>query len=356
MQRVAALKQVAFEKARFDGFLVFNPTNLVYFTGFPGNSALLIPREGEGTIYVYGVNYEQARAKGKSFRVELVKGDENLMVKIARQAQEQGIKDLAVDALGIESWRSLAKETRGKPKLKIKPALVSQLRAVKDKTEIALMRKACELTSLGMKIAYEVLSSGMKEYEVAAEIEYAMRKHGSYGTAFDTAVSSGPTSAFPHGGCSDREIRLGELVVIDFGAVFKYYHSDMTRTLLVGKLSEKQRRVHETVRKAQEKAFVAIKPNVKTKDIDAVARRIIEEAGYGEYFVHGLGHGVGLDIHEPPTLNSASKEKLQAGNVVTDEPGIYLVGYGGVRIEDTVLVTKDGAEKLTIGPYGLCRE
>jgi Xaa-Pro aminopeptidase len=219
-----------------------------------------------------------------------------------------------------------------------------------------LLRKAAQLTSLGMKTAYEVLSPGMKEIEVAAEIEYAMRKHGSYGTAFDTAISSGSVSAFPHGGCSEREIRAGELVVVDFGAVYKFYRSDMTRTLLVGKPSEKQTNLHKIVMKAQEEAFTAIKAKAKASGVDAVARRIIEDAGYGEYFVHGLGHGVGLDIHEPPTLNSASKEKLQAGNVVTDEPGIYLPGYGGVRIEDTVLVVKNGAEKLTKGPYGLGRE
>jgi Xaa-Pro dipeptidase len=145
-------------------------------------------------------------------------------------------------------------------------------------------------------------------------------------------------------------------VVIDFGAVYKSYRSDVTRTLVAGKPSEKQRKLHEIVQKAHEKAFQAIKPNVKARDVDAVARRIIEEAGYSEFFVHGLGHGVGLDIHEPPTLNTVSKERLQVGNVVTDEPGIYLIGYGGVRIEDTVLVTKDGAEKLTIGPYGFGRQ
>ncbi len=353
MQRVAALKQVAFEKAKFDGFLIFSPANMFYFTGVPGTTALLIPQDGEDTVYVYGVNYEQARAEAKGFRVELIKRDDNLMAKIAQQAQNYRIKNFAVDALGIEGWRSLNKETKGKTKLRLKPTFVSQLRAVKDETEIALMREAGELTSLGMKTAYEVLSTGMKEYEVAAEIEYAMRKHGSYGTAFDTAVSSGPASAFPHGGCTDRQIRSGELVVIDFGATYKFYRSDMTRTLVAGKPSEKQRKLHEIVQKAQAKAFEKIKPNTKTREVDAVARKIIDEAGYGEYFVHGLGHGVGLDIHEPPTLNMSSKEKLQVSNVVTDEPGIYLVGYGGVRIEDTVLVTKEGAEKLTVGPYSL---
>jgi Xaa-Pro dipeptidase len=196
----------------------------------------------------------------------------------------------------------------------------------------------------------------MKEYEVAAEIEYAMRKRGSYGTAFETIVASGPRSAFPHGGCSDREIRAGDLVVVDVGATYKFYRSDMTRTLVAGKPSEKQKKLYEIVKAAQEKAFEIIKPNVKARDVDAATRKIIEDAGYGEYFVHGLGHGVGLEVHEPPTLNPSSKEALVMGNVVTDEPGIYLVGYGGVRIEDTVLVRKNDAEKLTKGLYGLGSE
>ena len=356
MERIAALKRAAFDEAKFDGFIVFNPSNLIYFTGFPGTSALLIPRDCETTIHVYSVNYEQSRAEGKGFSVEQVNRGEELMAKIAVQVKKAGIKNLALDALGIESWRSLARKMRGEVKLKAKPAFVSQLRAVKDEEEIALMRRAAELTSLGMETAYEVLRAGLSEIEVAAEIEYAMRKHGSYGTAFDTAVSSGPASAFPHGGCTERKIREGELVVVDFGAVYQAYRSDMTRTLVAGKPSDKQVKLHAIVKKAQEEAFAVIKPNAKTRDVDAVARKIIEEAGYGECFVHGLGHGVGLDIHEPPTFNSPSKERLQVGNVVTDEPGIYLPNYGGVRIEDTVLVLKDGAEKLTKGPYELSRQ
>jgi len=146
------------------------------------------------------------------------------------------------------------------------------------------------------------------------------------------------------------------LVVVDFGAVYRNYRSDMTRTLVAGKPSEKQLKLHAIVKRAQEEAFAAIKPKAKTRDVDAVARNIIEAESYGECFVHGLGHGVGVDIHEPPTLNTASKERLQVGNVVTDEPGIYLPGYGGVRIEDTVLVVTNGAEKLTKGPYGLGKE
>jgi Xaa-Pro dipeptidase len=356
MQRLPALKKVAFERAGFDGYLIFNPSNLFYFTGTQGASALLIPRNGESTVYVYGVNFEQTRATAKGFNVDLVKRGEDLTVKIAQQAREQGVKKLAIDALGVEGWRNLSKQLRGKSELAIKPSLVSELRVVKDEEEIDLMRKAAQLTSLGMNMAYECLRTGIREVELAAEIEYAMRKRGSYGTAFDTAVSSGPASAFPHGGCTDRKIRNGDLIVVDIGAVYKNYRSDMTRTLVLGKPSEKQQTIHKIVKQAYEKAFKAIKPGAKTKDVDAAGRKIIEEAGYGEFFVHGLGHGVGLDIHEPPTLNTSSKEKLQVGNVVTDEPGIYFVGYGGVRIEDSILLTAEGAEKLTIGPLGLCKE
>jgi Xaa-Pro aminopeptidase len=200
------------------------------------------------------------------------------------------------------------------------------------------------------------VAAGVREDEVAAEIEYAMRKRGSSGAAFETIVASGACSAYPHGGCSDRKIRDGDLVVVDVGATYKFYRSDMTRTLVAGKPSEKQKKLYQTVKTAQETALEAVKPNVKAKDVDAAARKIFADAGYGEYFVHGLGHGVGLEVHEPPTLSPESKDVLVAGNVVTVEPGVYLVGYGGVRIEDTVLVQKNGAEKLTNGPYALSFE
>jgi Xaa-Pro dipeptidase len=356
LNRIDSLKQAAFKEGRFDGFLIFNSANLIYLTGFSGANALLIPKDGENTIYVYNVNYEQAKAEGKAFRVELVKRNENLMAKIAKQMKGLKIKNLALDALSIESRHALTKEAKGETKLKAQGNVVCELRKVKDENEIELMRKAAELTSEGMRVAYETVASGVREYEVAAEIEYAMRKLGSSGTAFETIVASGSCSAFPHGGCSEREIRKGDLVVVDVGATYKFYRSDMTRTLVAGEPSEKQKKLYQIVKTAQEKAFETVKPNVKAKDVDAAARKIIADAGYGEYFVHSLGHGVGLEVHEPPILSPDSKDVLAVGNVVTVEPGIYLVGYGGVRIEDTVLVQRNGAEKLTNGPYTLGEE
>jgi Xaa-Pro aminopeptidase len=180
-----------------------------------------------------------------------------------------------------------------------------------------------------------------------------MRRRGAGSTAFETIVASGACSAFPHGGCSCREIREGDLVVVDIGATYQHYCSDMTRTLVAGKPSAKQQKIYATVKAAQQKAFEAIKADVTVGDVDAVARQLITDAGYGEYFVHRLGHGVGLEVHEAPSMGPGGKEKLVAGCVVTDEPGIYIPGFGGVRIEDTVLVGKKESERLTVGSYSL---
>jgi len=354
LKRIDALKQRALEENA--GFLVFSNANLTYLTGFSGASALLIPKNGESRVYVYGVNYAHAKAALTGVTVELVKRGEKLMSKIAEHAKAHAIGKLAVDALNFESWRALSQSLGSEEMLDVGNNFVRDLRRVKDENEVALMRKAAELTSEGMRVAREVVAAGMKEYDVAAEIEYAMRKQGSSGTAFETIVASGVCSAFPHGGCSDRKIREGYLVVVDVGATYKFYRSDMTRTFVAGKPSEKQKKIYQIVKTAQEKAVEAVKPNVKAKDVDGIARKIIEEAGYGDHFVHGLGHGVGLDVHEPPTLSPDSEDTLVVGNVVTIEPGIYLVGYGGVRIEDTVLVQRNGAEKLTIGSYALGEE
>ena len=198
-----------------------------------------------------------------------------------------------------------------------------------------------------MQVAFETVKPGVTERRVAAELEYVMRKKGADGTSFDTIIASGESSAFPHGSYSNRTIRQGDLVVVDLGATFQSYRSDMTRTFIAGKPTEKQKRIYETVKLAQQKAFEAIKPEIAACQVDAVARHLIEATGFGEFFVHGLGHGVGLEVHEPPVLSPSSKDVLAIGNVVTNEPGIYVPNFGGVRLEDTVIVTPNGAEKLT---------
>ncbi len=338
-------------------FAVFNPTNIIYFTGFSGAAALLTPKVGESTLYVSGVNFEQAKAEVKGFKVELLKRGEKIFEKIGKQANPQTGAKLAVDSLNIESWRALAKTVGGEEKLQAANRTIWDLRVVKDANEMMLIRQACKLADEGIRVAYETIKPGVSEMEVAAEVEYAMRKAGSSGTSFDTIIASGANSAFPHGSCTNRTIQDGDLVVVDLGAIVGFYRSDLTRTITAGKTSQKQQKIYNIVKAAQDLAFNAIKPNVPAKTVDAIAREAIKQAGYGENFMHNLGHGVGLEIHEAPVLNPQSKDILQAGNVITDEPGIYIVGFGGIRIEDTVLVTETGAEKLTNSPYTLqaCR-
>jgi Xaa-Pro dipeptidase len=349
LNRIDKLRQIA-QKQGCGNFAVFNSTNLTYLTGFQGAAALLIPEQGEGTLYVSAVNFEQAKAEVKDAVVEALRRGENLMEKIAKQAPG---KTFTVDTLPIESWRTFAKTVGGESKLQSKNHLILEMRKVKDAEEIQLIREACKLADIGIQTAAETIRAGVKERQAAAEIEYAMRKAGSDGTAFETIVASGYCCAYPHGTFMEKTIEKGDLVVVDLGATYKFYRSDITRTFTAGKPSEKQTKMYEIVKSAHQKAFEAIRPKVAASEVDLAARQVIEQAGFGEFFVHNLGHGVGLEIHEAPILSPDSKDILAAGNVVTDEPGIYLPGFGGVRIEDTVLVTEKGAEKLTKAPYSL---
>lgn len=349
--RVKTLRE-SMESENLDAYLVANGVNMLYFSGFSGGSRLLIPKKEGGILYVPSVNYEAAKETVKNFDIELVNVTENADEKVVDRIRSLKIKQVGFDALDASIFLKL-KEKIKDVTLKPMKKLVSELRKVKDEEEIDLIRKAASITSRGMEKAFEVIREGMSERELAAEIEYAMRKHGSDGVAFDTIVASGLSTAFPHGGCGDRRIESGDLVVIDIGAKYRGYCADLTRTLIVGESSSKQSMIYKTVKVAQEMAIQNLKANVKASHVDSVARDYIENKRYGEYFVHSLGHGVGLEIHELPNLSPKSQEPLKAGNVVTVEPGIYIVGFGGIRIEDTVLVLEDGAERLTEAPYDL---
>ncbi len=347
MNRVKALKQEATKQGKPSNFLIFNPTNILYFANFSGANALLIPEEGENILYVSGVNYEQAKEETRDLTVELLNRGENLMEKIVRQISSH---KFSVDAISIESWRALAKAVGGEEKIELANSLIRDLRKIKDKKEIELIRKACKLADIGIKAAAETIHPGVKEKEVAAEIEYAMRMAGSDGVAFETIVASGYCCAYPHGTFLEKIIQEGDFVVVDLGAIYKNYRSDISRTFIAGNASDRQTRIYQTVKSAQQKAYESIKQGILASEVDSAARRVIEEAGFGKFFVHNLGHGVGLDIHEAPILSPDSKDILEKGNVVTIEPGIYVPGFGGVRIEDTMLITKSGAEKLTAAP------
>lgn len=355
--RIEALKD-AF-KTNLDCYIIANPANILYFTELVGSTdsvgaaMILVPNEGKSVFHIYSVNYEWAKAEAKNCTVELIKRGEDLTKKIAEEAKGRKMKKIGFDTMNIETYHKFNKALEDDATLEAKSEYVWNLRRVKDEDEVKRMRKAAELTVEGMQAAYDTIKAGLREYEIAAEIEYAMRTKGSYGVAFETSVASGPNSAYPHGGCGERRLGKGDIVVVDIGAVYKNYRGDMTRTFVAGRPSAEQEKIFTIVKTAQEKAFQKIRDGAKAADIDAVARGIIEKSGYGEHFVHGLGHGIGLEVHEQPTLNSTSKDVLKAGNVVTDEPGIYVVGSAGFRVEDTVLVRKDGAERLTEGLYVL---
>jgi Xaa-Pro dipeptidase len=349
-QKIDKLKN-AFPKEAAN-FAVFDSVNIAYFTGFYGAAALLIPKDGDSTLYVTSTNIEQAKHEVKNMHLELLKRGEHLLEIIAKVAKPTVHSKLAVDNLSIEGYHALAKAV-GDEKLTAQNKTIKSIRAVKSPDEIALIRKACKLADLGIKVACEVIQPDVSELEVAAEVEYAMRKAGSCGTAFDTIIASGKNSAFPHGTCKSRTIKDGDLVVVDLGATVSCYRSDITRTIVAGNLTKKQQEIYKAVKSAHESALSAMKPLVAARDVDAVAREAIMQAGFGQCFVHNLGHGVGLEVHEGPVLSPESKDVLAEGNVVTVEPGVYICGFGGVRIEDTVLVTKTGAETLTTAPYTL---
>lgn len=336
-----------------DGYLATKEVNLIYFTDYLSEEAkLLVPRDGESVLYVDGRFYEEAKEKVKGCRVELAKKKAVLDEMVQSQIKDLKLKRIGFDALDVAVYLNFSKALENSEFIP-KNEIVMRLRKVKDKQEIEYIKKAAELTSKGMKAAVETVKPGLREYEVAAEAEYKMRKSGSGMLAFDTIVAGGFRSAFPHARCTDYKIKNGDLVVIDLGASFHNYRADMTRTVVAGKPSAKQEKIYKIVKDAQQKAFQSVKAGVKCVDVDAVARKHIEKQGYAVYFVHGLGHGVGLEVHESPTLNSESKDVLQSGNIVTVEPGIYIAGFGGVRVEDTVLVEENRGEKLTKTSYTL---
>jgi Xaa-Pro aminopeptidase len=349
--RAKALRS-SLQKEELDGYIISNESNILYFTDFQGEARLLMLRNGENHLYVYGVNYERAKHTAKNCSTELIKMGEKADLKITENIKKLGLRRLGFDTMDASAFMRLQSALKD-VRFEAKEKLAWKLRKVKDEVELKLMRKASELASEGMKTAFEILKPGLQEYEVATEIEYAMRKNGSDGVSFDTIVASGIRSAFPHGGCTDRRIQKGDLVVIDLGAKYRNYQSDLTRTVIAGKPSPKQTKIYEVVKEAQRKTCESLRAGVKACEVDRIARQSIEKKGYGEFFVHSLGHGVGLDIHEPPSLNPENNEALKAGNVVTVEPGIYIVDFGGVRIEDTVLVLRNGAERLTEAPYEL---
>src|SRR5256886_6266494 len=226
-------------------------------------------------------------------------------------------------------------------------------RLVKDAQEVDLIQRACDIASRAFEETLSFIQSGVTEAEVASELVYRMQKNGATAPSFRTIVGSGPNGAEPHYTAGPRKIERGDMIVIDFGAQYHMYCSDITRTVVVGKASEEQRRMHETVARAQAAALAKMKPGSKGKSVDAAARNLIDRSKYKGRFIHGLGHSIGLAVHDGGALNASSDLVLRPNMVFTDEPGVYLPGFGGVRIEDDVLITNKGPRYMIAAPRGL---
>jgi Xaa-Pro aminopeptidase len=328
-----------------DAILITSPENVRYLSGFAGTEGTLLLTRNMGFFLTDGRYATQAKELVEGYSIIIFKEKHNELGKL--------IKKLNIKSLGFESRNitvasilELEKQT-GQVNLKPYAEELDSLRTVKDSDEVRLLEKAAMIASESLREVIPLIKPGIREIEIAAEIEYHMRQKGGNDIAFQTIVASGFRSALPHGVASAKEIKTGDIVIIDFGVVYMGYSSDETCTFMVGKPTKKQKRVFTTVKKAHDLAINAVKPGVALKHIDAVARSYIEKKGYGKFFNHGTGHGIGLCIHENPVVSFRSKQPIEKGMVFTIEPGVYIPEWGGVRIEDTLVVTSDGCEVIT---------
>jgi Xaa-Pro aminopeptidase len=335
-----------------DALLVTSLANIRYLTGFTGSAGLLLVRPG-GLLFVSDGRYrEQAREQllraGVDAEIAIAPTLDGQREAVVTAAGGCGRIGLEATSVTWAAQRRYAREWFPDVELVPTEGVVEALRVVKDEGEVARIEAAAHIADEALARVRARLAERPTEREFGLELDTAMRRLGADDVSFDTIVASGPNGAKPHHRPSDRHVEEGDLVVLDFGALVDGYHSDMTRTLAVGELDATQRRMFDVVIESQAAGVAAVRPGVAAADVDRTCRAVIGEAGWGDAFVHGTGHGVGLDIHEEPRVSSVSAATLVAGHVVTVEPGVYLPEHGGVRIEDTLVVTPDGARPLTL--------
>ncbi|MGA4719458.1 M24 family metallopeptidase [Fictibacillus nanhaiensis] len=347
MNRVERARQL-FDTFDIDALLVTSSSNRFYLSGFKGSSGVLLITREEAVLVTDFRYKTQASEQAEGYRV--VMHTDPIPQEVAKLT-----KELSISRLGFEqdhvtystyrTYETLLNDNT--TELVPVSGLVEKLRLIKDESEIKIVKDAASIADAAFSHIIEYIRPGLTEREVSNELEFFMRKNGATSSSFDIIVASGYRSALPHGVASDKKIETGELVTLDFGAYYKGYCSDITRTVAIGNVSDELKDIYQVVYDAQMLGMKGIKPGMTGKDADALTRDYITSKGYGDYFGHSTGHGIGLDVHEGPALSMKSDTILEPGMLVTVEPGIYISGLGGVRIEDDALVTKDGNESLT---------
>ncbi|HEX3032773.1 MAG TPA: Xaa-Pro peptidase family protein [Bacillota bacterium] len=349
--RLSSLRTVMQDRG-LEALLIISPENRRYISGFTGSSAYLLITQTQAWLLTDFRYVEQAKSQTDGFQV--IQHGAKWEERLKELVLESGIKEIGFEQNFVTfGMHTVLSQQLAPVRLLPQDNLVESLRMVKDAGELELIRQAVEIADRGFNHILEFIEPGKSEKEVAVELEFCLRRLGAEKAAFDFIIASGTHSALPHAEPRDCLIEQGRQLKMDFGAVVKGYHSDITRTVFLGQATEKFREIYYTVLEAQERAIAAIAPGKLGREVDQVARDYITAQGYGEFFGHGLGHAVGLNIHEEPRLSIQGEVVLEPGMVVTVEPGIYLPDWGGVRIEDIVVVTPAGCEILTKAPKAL---
>ena len=350
--RRKALSQLI-SQAKLDALVITHPANWYYLTGFTGESGALILSDRAATLITDGRFTTQVRQETSSVRLVQQKG--SLMESAGRLLQEKAVKRVGFDPAqtSVAQLNLLRKAAGSRTKWISAAGLVGALRARKEPSELARMRQAAILAGDVLNNAIALLKPGVMENEVAAEIEYQMRKRGASGPAFETIVAFGERSALPHARPTAKRLRKNELVVLDLGAILADYCSDITRTVYVGRAPGRVKQWYRAVLEAQNAALTAVRAGVTCGDVDTAARQVLAGYKLDRLFTHSTGHGLGLEVHEDPRLARGQKTRLEPGFVVTIEPGVYMAGVGGIRIEDDVAVHAGNTEVLTRIPRDL---
>lgn len=334
-----------FNELGVDGLLITNSKNRRYMTGFTGTSGIVMISSTKA-VFITDFRYmEQAKNQVQNYEIVQHKGP--IHEEVAKLVKDLGIKHLGFEQDEMTFGTFKIYENAVSAKMVPISGVIEKLRLIKTDLELQILKEAAAIADQAFDHIIKVIKPGVNELEVSNELEFFMRKKGATSSSFDTIVASGFRSALPHGVASDKVIKAGELVTLDFGAYYKGYCSDMTRTVGVGEISDVLKSIYDIVLQSQLLGMNGIKAGMTGKQADALTRDYITAKGYGEYFGHSTGHGIGLDIHEGPALSVKSDTLLEPGMVVTVEPGIYLEGVGGVRIEDDIVITKDGNIALT---------